>query len=110
MNPGCFDERRYLLLLGARLIASAVGRALFLFPQAVLAAAGGRWALLGPLSGKWDIDECDERSLMVQALLDERLAISSFWARLIASALGSGPLLFQGGEAIGGALCGPELA
>ena len=111
MNPGCFDERRYLLLLGARLIASAVGRALFLFQRADFGAAvGSGGVLIGALSGKWEIDECDERSLMDQALLDERLAISSFWARLIASALGSGPLPFQGGEAIGRALCGPELA
>ena len=32
MNPGGFDERKYLLLLGARLSASALGRALFLCP------------------------------------------------------------------------------
>ena len=57
MNDGPFDERKYLLLLGARLIASAVGRALLLFRQAVLVAAGGPWALIESLSGKWDIDE-----------------------------------------------------
>lgn len=32
---------------------------------------------------------------MDQALLDERLAISSFWVRLIASALGRALFLFK---------------
>ena len=32
MILGVLDERKYLLLLGARLIASALGRALFLCP------------------------------------------------------------------------------